>query len=440
MYKTNPHPVLQSCRVALSRSPSQELLGKPADVAAIREQLERMLAGPLFAHSRRYPAMLRYIVEQTLAGYAADLKERTLGIVVFGRDPNYDTALDPVVRTTAGEIRKRIAQYYQEPGREREIRINLSPGSYVPEFLIPAEHPSPVVPSEPASGSSVPPVAVSSSSVPKLAKSFLISALLLMAALLVALVWLKPWKANTALDRFWRPVVESSEPVLLCIGQRRFLGAALEPGQEANGDIERLRQSPHNPLASSSLFQLYYMGSQNAALPDVATFGRLSGLLQTRGKRYHMLTEYSTSYADLQKGPVVLIGAFNNDWTMRLAGAMRFNFEREGEIFRIRDRQNPSERKWAVDYTLPYMNLTSDYALISRVLEPTTDRMVVVVAGLTGFGTTAAGEFLTDPKYLNALAQTAPPGWDRRNIQVLIETNVIRGVSGPPRVVERHLW
>ena len=96
-----------------------------AERNAIREQLERLLANPLFKHSRRYPSMLRYVVEHALFGDSGQLKERTLGIEVFARDPHYDTNLDPVVRTTAGEIRKRIAQYYHEPGHEGEVRIDL---------------------------------------------------------------------------------------------------------------------------------------------------------------------------------------------------------------------------------------------------------------------------------------------------------------------------
>ena len=80
---------------------------------AIRVQLERLLSNPYFSHSRRFPSFLRYIVNATLNGHADALKERTLGIEIFGKSAVYDTALDPIVRVTAGEIRKRIAQYYQ---------------------------------------------------------------------------------------------------------------------------------------------------------------------------------------------------------------------------------------------------------------------------------------------------------------------------------------
>ena len=108
---------------------------------SIEAQLERLLANQFFSHSRRFPSFLRYVVNQTLSGHAEDLKERTLGIEIFGKTADYDTASDPIVRVTAAEIRKRIAQYYQDPGHEHEVRISLPPGSYVPQFHFPTVGP-----------------------------------------------------------------------------------------------------------------------------------------------------------------------------------------------------------------------------------------------------------------------------------------------------------
>jgi len=99
------------------------------DKAAVVQQLERLLQNPHFHKSKRFPVFLKFVVTEALAGRADNLKERTLGIEVFGKDPNYDTTEDPIVRVTAGEIRKRIAQYYQEPGHEHEIRVLLPAGS-----------------------------------------------------------------------------------------------------------------------------------------------------------------------------------------------------------------------------------------------------------------------------------------------------------------------
>src|SRR5882757_8305410 len=82
--------------------------------AEILRQLGRILGNPHFAHSKRFPSFMRFIVQEELEGRGDQLKERTLGIEVFGRDARYDTNSDPIVRVTAAEIRKRIAQYYQE--------------------------------------------------------------------------------------------------------------------------------------------------------------------------------------------------------------------------------------------------------------------------------------------------------------------------------------
>src|ERR1700728_1742215 len=103
----------------------------------ILRQLDRLLDNPYFSHSKRFPSFLRFIVQEELEGRGDQLKERTLGIEVFGRDPGYDTTSDPIVRVTAAEIRKRIAQYYQESGHVHELRISLPAGSYVPHFSWP---------------------------------------------------------------------------------------------------------------------------------------------------------------------------------------------------------------------------------------------------------------------------------------------------------------
>src|SRR3984885_7443966 len=128
---------------------SMQEMDHPASVpdpAAIREQVERLLAHPLFANSKRYPALLAYVVEQTLLGSAADLKERSIGIEVFGRSPSYDANADPVVRITAGEVRKRLSQYYYDSTHEGELVVELPIGSYVPVFHAP-DQPAETAPS-----------------------------------------------------------------------------------------------------------------------------------------------------------------------------------------------------------------------------------------------------------------------------------------------------
>jgi hypothetical protein len=100
-------------------------------------QTELILASQHFSHSKRSQLLFRYIVVKTLEGQGSILKERTLGVEVFGRAPDYDTNADPIVRMAAGEIRKRIAQYYHESAHRDELRIDLPSGSYTAQFHLP---------------------------------------------------------------------------------------------------------------------------------------------------------------------------------------------------------------------------------------------------------------------------------------------------------------
>src|SRR4029079_9083150 len=76
--------------------------GTDTDRDVARRQAARILASPLYRNSKRYPACVQYAVEHALKADAGSLKERTIGIEVFGREPTYDPSQDPVVRMTAG--------------------------------------------------------------------------------------------------------------------------------------------------------------------------------------------------------------------------------------------------------------------------------------------------------------------------------------------------
>lgn len=100
----------------------------------VRVELDRLLRSDQFKNSKRCSSLLTYIVEETLDGRGEQLKERVVGVNVFGRNPDYETAEDPVVRNAAIEVRKRLAQVYVESGNGNPVRIELHSGTYVPEF------------------------------------------------------------------------------------------------------------------------------------------------------------------------------------------------------------------------------------------------------------------------------------------------------------------
>ena len=107
----------------------------------IRVQLDRILATRDFSEYPRSAALLKYVVEEALAGRAEGLKEATIGIAVFARDPGYDSKSDSVVRTQARRVREKLVQYYSAAPAD-PIRIGIPKGGYVPEFQF-AETPVP---------------------------------------------------------------------------------------------------------------------------------------------------------------------------------------------------------------------------------------------------------------------------------------------------------
>jgi len=398
------------------------------DRLEIRNQLERVLAHPQFQNSRRYPALLRYVVERTLEGSGATLKERTIGIEVFGREPNYDTNLDHTVRTSAGEVRKRLAQYYVESDREAEIRIDLPAGSYVPQFRHRRQEKIPALHVEENGAETVAPPEIVAAEVaaPPLRRRIFLLAIGLATLIVAGIAWTRGnWAPQSALDQFWTPISASSNPITLCIGPP--LWKDVEAGSEDSAASRTLREGAGQ--------------RQRVAFFDAVTLARLTAFLAVKGKTFRALYAPQISLADLRQGPAILIGAFNNDWTLLLTGPLRYSFQRDEafHITSIRDEQNPSRNDWKVDRRIPDLDLTEDYAIVSRVSDPTTGETVIVAAGITKYGTMAAGEFLTSPR-LNDLTSYAPRDWRRKNLQIILGTKVVKGSPGPPRVLATYFW
>ena len=107
----------------------------PVDRDAVLNHLEGLLESAAFRRAERSSALLRFLVQQTLDGHADRLKEYTLGAEALGRGETFDPRADPVVRAEASRLRARLEQYYEGPGQSDPIRITLTKGSYVPQFV-----------------------------------------------------------------------------------------------------------------------------------------------------------------------------------------------------------------------------------------------------------------------------------------------------------------
>jgi hypothetical protein len=368
------------------------------------------------------------------------LKERILGVEIFGRPADYDTNTDPIVRVTAAEIRKRIEQYYQDHHHSQEIRLYLPAGSYVPQFAWPG-HPHPIAtmvslpldlpPKTNAPGIAATSKAPSESTVSPVSATpshqtahKILAALLLAAVLAVAASWY--FTRTTALKQFWGPFISSQQPVLFCLADQN---------QYSSIRLRDAADPQHEITLSDTMVAII--------IDDVSPLVNVAGMLRTYGKTYRVLGESTTTLEDLRRGPSVFIGAFDNSWTLRLTSPLRFHFanDREMTTFWIEDRQNPQKRDWVLSRAQQIQTGEyKDYAIVARLIDPNTDQYVVVAAGIGRGGTVAAGEFLVDQRYIDEMLSQLPKDWAHKNLEIVLETQVIQGRSGPPRISAVHIW
>jgi hypothetical protein len=419
-----------------------EQQGLFSDPATVREQLDRLLAHPFFANSKRYPALLAHIVEQTLLGNASELKERSIGIEVFGRAPTYDANADPVVRITAGEVRKRLSLYYYDSSHAGELIIELPVGSYVPSFRQPESAVVEALPEirEPDPPPTLPEIA------PTLAPSvaaktswphWLAAVVLLIAGCAIGILAgmrmhsTPPPEVPSNIERFWEPFISSPNTTTFCLG---------EPAKNIDMDeIDSFEAPVDTPVDPQKLYVRLHMAGL-FALADVTTLTRTAAALEARHKAFRIEPASESSFAQLREGPIVLIGAFDNIWTLRLTQKLRYGFESKNGDALLVDRNSGNKTTWATAWDLPYQKLSRDYAIVARIHDSTTGQPVIIAAGISEEGTEAAGEILYNPVYLNSLLAKAPANWEKLNMEAVIETQVIEGHSGPPNVLAVETW
>jgi hypothetical protein len=248
------------------------------------------------------------------------------------------------------------------------------------------------------------------------------------------------------LQRFWAPALSSSEPVLICLAKPSVYLPSVKLYQRHSktpekflGQYERLSQrpdlKPDDNLVWSDMVEYPDYG---LAVGDVYTAIRLSSLFGQVGKRNQVRIGGNYSFEDLRNSPAVIIGAFNNRWAMQMMSNLHFRFADEGDQSIILE-EGPKGRRWysKVDSSGRAME---DYAVVTRLLNSSTGQFVVVVAGIKSYSTQAAGEFVSSPEYLQNGLQLVSSDWEKRNVQIILETPVTDNLPGPPQVVASYVW
>ena len=460
----------------------------------VQEELRRILSSRHFRTSRRGKEFLEYVVKQKISGKGDLLKERLIGVDLFGRKPDYATGEDPVVRVQAGDVRRRLESYHSDPENESELLIGIPVGSYAPVFLLRSNLPPPALPhgrpTEPAflvpemSGAAdgqqpdpgsitpvpaqagldltpitaqpdarghdqqVPELSFPTKSASRRGRFWRLGwaglALFALAGC-ISVVFLHRSAAWT-LKAFWLPATASTKPVLICLpravvyrpSEKLFdQYAATHPDSFTTREERRdqvLPLPPTTPLQWGDMTQDRSAGTSVGAVVAAVNIGKL---LAEQGIRFELRFGEEGTYADMRDSPVVLVGAINTEWSTQLTSESTFVFDETRSAPNIHETTG-AKRVWKMEGSNG--SITKDYGMITRQISGKAGQFLVQVAGISHFGTEAASEFLANEQEFADALHSPSVNLKKKSFQVIVSTDVTAGRAGPPHVVAVSSW
>ena len=399
----------------------------PAD-AQVREQLDIILASDEFSSSRRASELLQHLVERALTGDTASLKERLLGIDIFRRRSDYNTSTDAIVRVTANDVRRRLAQFYSRHPVQ-PLRILLPLGSYIPDFIaatVSAPH-STLAGSVPISSSVPPhtellpaadfehpaPAEASARARVRVIPGLLYALGLVLAVLLGwwfragvheraaqtnnAYVFYNDLLGPIGLNGPGNTEIALTNPhVLLYLGLSRpgpALGASPKDIPVPADMAAVLNKSANDNQADFPYHHFFVDFSNYTGIGESkAAFG-LARTLEATGRNAELTEERFLNWETARQKQLVILGApHESKFVQDTLSAANFTI---GYDSIHNAHPLPGEQG---EYSRSHSNdVLEDYGLIWMTRSPSGTR-VLVLAGLTSAGTAGVGEFFSDPQ------------------------------------------
>ncbi len=444
---------------------------KEADPAVIRKHLAEVAEGAAFKGSHRSTQFLRYVVEQAIEGHLDSLKERVIGVELFGRSPTYDTSEDAIVRVTASDVRKRLLQHYGQYGAPSGLRITLPLGSYIPvithenrqsENGAPAAgaEDSPHLPStangiEPGPNEVVASVSNEKEEHQSRRRRFwLIAAVAILCAvgLFAGGQWLGRYNALTPNSLLasspWRVFVNSPRLTHIVFSDPAMVEVQELTGHQISASDYANRQylpSPNTLSPEVIRASNVILGDGISAAVDPPIIVEIAALGQNLAKKLRVDSARDLRMPDLQTDDnFVFLGSPRSDpWTALFSDQLDFRF-----VFNKDARQeiihNYRPRAHEMTEYLPTAlggGTGESYAIVALVQNLDQNGQVLLLAGIDAEGTEAAGRFVTDlPRFTKALDQcgaTRPRA--SGHFEFLLRLNTMAGSPHNTDVVACHL-
>jgi hypothetical protein len=232
----------------------------------------------------------------------------------------------------------------------------------------------------------------------------------------------------------WAPLLKRPESVVVCVADVLPSQMLLQQPKwaESLADLIAGRASPAPPANQSEVPFTPFVDAEVSA--------RISSWLRMHGKLFRVARGSSLTLDDFRRGPVVLIGAFDNSWNLSLLSKLRYHVQIDPitKAEWIEDSQNLKQHDWRGSGNLLYSDSSTDFALITRVFDQDTGNWILAAGGLGNHGTEAAGDLLTNSE-LSRVLPNAVRG-SSQNFQIVLKTTVISGHTGNPQIVAVYSW
>ncbi len=431
----------------------------------LRRALDEITKGAAFKGSHRSAQFLEYVVHQSALGHLDALKERVIGVELFGRVPSYDTGEDAVVRVTASDVRKRLLQHYSGNGNTSEFRIMLPAGKYVPELVRDTSHReqkehSEAAVAEPAKERAAVPT---STPAPVIGQPETHS--------LDWRVWVLPMLGSVALI---------CGIVLSGIGLRRHIPSPDVPSRAPWGatfsgahpvlivasdpNIEEIQRIGKTSVTLSDYANQHYLPQNAGSLSSeevgfmkdilrgnkISTFdgeiiAGLTTLIPRTQSRPTVKGARDIRVQDLEtNGNLVFLGSpRSNPWTSMYNPLLDFRFafdERTQREFIQDVHPGKGERNVYIPSAGGY-DTGDSYATISFFQNPGHTGQILMIAGANGEGTEAAGSLVTDPTRWDSLVSSCslPKAAAVIPVQLLLHLGTLAGSASDVQVVSCHV-
>ncbi len=439
-------------------------------------ELERILSSRPFRSSGRSKQFLSYVVRNSLDGHLENLKERTIGTEVFERDPDYATGDDPVVRVNAGEVRRRLEQYYYGAPIDTPVRIGIPLGSYIPEFhwtsraapdhsatssFSPASgaeghgEPSPIAHEKPAEPEEIAvPLAAEARVARSRATSISNQRHWMLAGLIVLAIgctglWLQnramqrsfyPWRYEPSVSAFWSDVLDARPDTDVVIADSSFSLVQLITKKSfsfqdylSRSYINQLQTPAMSPDMSTALNLIAVKHLGNSS--DFRLAERILAL-DPRGKSIHMYYARDYMPALLKQDNVILIGSsIANPWAELFESRMNFTAKSNGDTPTYIANRSPSPGEQSV-----YSPSDSvGYCTVAYLANPDHNGSVLLLEGTGSEATEAAGDFLLSEDQLGNFLKTLHSA-KFPYFEVLLKTSQVRGTPLSTSLVTYRIY